>query len=202
MVGQATLRLGEAALLAGDVEEAVKRLAVFRDQGPFQNLPGLTDRALLRLGHALAQMKQWEPSRQALEQVAARFPNSPWVHDARYGAGWAYQNLGQYDNAVNTYQLVVNAVATELAARAQLNIGVCRLAQKRYPDASTALLVVPYTYDYPNVSALALLEAARAFAENKQEAQAVRLLERVLRDHPESEHAEAAKAKLANLKKS
>ena len=68
----------------------------------------------------------------------------------------------QYDEAVNVYTQVTGAVATELAARAQLNIGLCRLAQKRYADAATALLVVPFTYDYPELSALALLEAARA----------------------------------------
>ena len=84
------------------------------------------------------------------------------MHEARYGIGWAQQNQGQYDEAVNAYNQVTDAVATELAAQAQLNIGLCRLAQKRYADAATALLVVPFTYDYPELSALALLEAARA----------------------------------------
>jgi TolA-binding protein len=74
------------------------------------------------------------------------------------------------------------------------------MAQKRYPEAATALLVVPYTYDYPAINALALVEAARAFSENKQEEQAVRLLERVIRDHPGTEQAEAAKKRLAELK--
>ena len=91
--------------------------------------------------------------------------------------------------------------ATELGAKAQLNIGQCRLAQKRYAEACTALLVVPFTYDYPNLSALALLEAARGFAENNQTDQAVKLLERVVRDHPDTEQGEAAKKRLAELKK-
>ena len=91
-----------------------------------------------------------------------------------------------YDDAVNLYTQVAAATATELGARAQLNIGQCRLAQKRYPEATTALLVVPFTYDYPNLSALALMEAARGFAENKQADQACKLLERVIRDHPDT----------------
>jgi TolA-binding protein len=201
LVGQGTYRAGECLLQMGDLPEAVKRLAVFRDQGPFQNLPGLTDRALLRLGHALDKQKQYEPSRQAHEQVVNRFPNSPWAAEARYGIGWAFQNLGQFDNAVAAYQQVIGMTATELGARAQMNIGLCRLAQKRYGDATTALLVVPYTYDYPHLSALSLVEAARAFAENKQEEQAIRLLERVIRDHPNTEQAEAAKKRLEELKK-
>ena len=86
-------------------------------------------------------------------------------------------------------------------ARAQLNIGLCRLAQKRYAEASTALLVVPFTYDYPELSAVALLEAARALAEDKQRDKAIHLLERVLRDHPDSEPAEAARKRLEALKR-
>jgi TolA-binding protein len=202
MVAQAKYRAGECYLQRGDAAEAVKHLAAFRDQAPFQNVPGLTDRALLRLGYALGQVKQWDASRQAYEQVINRFGNGRWVHEARYGIGWCYQNQGQFDNAVNAYNLVVNQVATQLAARAQLNIGMCRLAQKRYAEASTALLIVPFTYDYPHLSALALVEAARACAENKQPEQAIKLLQRVLRDHPDSEFAEAARKRLAELKKS
>ena len=201
MNAQAVYRAAECQLALAKPDEAVKLFAVFRDKGEFQNLPGLTDRALLRLGYALAQQKQWEPSRQAYEQVYNRFGAGPWANEARYGAGWALQNQNRFDEAVNLYSQVSAATATELGARAQLNIGQCRLAQKRYPEATTALLVVPFTYDYPNLSALALMEAARGFAENKQTDQAGKLLERLIRDYPESEQTEAAKKRLAELKK-
>jgi len=198
--GQAYYRAGECQLAMGEAAEAVKLLAVFRDRPEFQNLPGVTDKALLRLGHALAQLKQWDPSRQAHEQVAGRFPQSPWVHEARYGIGWAHQNQKRYDEAVNVYQQVTSGTATETGAKAQLQIGLCRLEQKRYPEAATALLVVPFTYDYPEWNAVALVEAARTFKELKQNDQAVKLLERVLRDYPESKWAEVAKERLAEIK--
>jgi TolA-binding protein len=199
---QAKYRAGECYLHLEAPSEAVKYLAVFRDQGPFQNVPGLTDRSLLRLGYALSLLKQWDASRQAYEQVVNRFGSGPWVHEARYGIGWAYQSQGQYDNAINVYNQIVNSVATEVAARAQLNIGLCRLAQKRYPEASTALLVLPFTYDYPHLNALALVEAARALSANKQNAEAIKLLERVLRDHPDTESAAVARQRLEQLKQS
>src|SRR5262249_23295468 len=198
VVAHAQYREAECLLHLGKSAEAIKRLVQFRD-GPFNGIAGLSDRALLRLGHAYGEARQWDASRQAYEALIARFGASPWVHEARYGVGWAWQNQGQYDNAVNAYTQVQNAVATALGARAQLNIGVCRLAQKPYADASAALLVVPFTYDYPELSALALLEAARAFSENKQAGQAVKLLQRVLRDHPGTVHADAAKKRLADL---
>jgi TolA-binding protein len=200
LLAQAHYRAGEALMHAGDWAEAVKHLAVFRDQGPFQNVPGLTDRALLRLGQAYAQLKQWDQSRQALEQVAGRFGNGPWGNEARYGIGWAWQNVKQYDNAVNLYTQVANATATELGAKAQLQVGLCRLEQKRLPEATTALLVVPFTYDYPELSAVALVEAARAFTELKQQDQARRLLERVVKDHSDSQWAKVARERLDALR--
>jgi TolA-binding protein len=198
---QAYYRAGECQLALGQPAEAVKLLAVFRDRGEFQNLPGVTDKALLRLGHALADLKQWDASRQAHEQVASRFPQSVWVHEARYGIGWAHQNQKRYDEAVNVYQQVANGTATEVGAKAQLQIGLCRLEQKRYAEAATALLVVPFTYDYPEWNAVALVEAARTFKELKQNDQATKLLERVIRDYPDSKWAEVAKERLAEIKK-
>src|SRR5438105_6325784 len=56
----------------------------------------------------------------------------------------------------------------------------------RRPPRST---LFPYT-TLSDLSALSLMEAARGFAENKQKEQAIKLLERVLRDHPESERSE------------
>ena len=200
-VAQAHYRAGEALMRAGDWEAAVKELAVFRDQQPFQNVAGISDRALLRLGHAYAQLKQWEPSRQAHEQVVARFGNGPWGNEARYGMGWALQNMKRYDEAVNVYAQVVANTVTELGAKAQLQTGLCRLEQKRYPEAATALLVVPFTYDYPELSSVALVEAARCFAEMKQPDQATKLLERVIKDHPDSEWAKVAKERLDGLGK-
>jgi TolA-binding protein len=201
MAPQAAYRAGECQLALGKPDEAAKALAVFRDKPEFQNVPNLTDRALLRLGAALSQLKQWDASRQAYEQVFNRFGNSPWANEARYGAGWCLQNQQKYDEAVNYYNQVTANTATELAARAQLSVGQCRLAQKKYAEASTAFLIVPTTYDYPSLSATALLEAARVFTEDNKAEQAVKLLERVTRDHPDTEQAEAAKKRLAELKK-
>ncbi len=200
LLAEAHYRAGEAFMQTGEWGEAVKHLAIFRDQGPFQNVAGLTDRALLRLGQAYAQLKQWDPSRQAHEQVVNRFGNGLWANEARYGMGWAWQNLKQYDNAVNAYNQVAANTATEIGAKAQLQIGLCRLEQKHLPEATSALLVVPFTYDYPELSAVALVEAARAFSELKQQEQAARLLERVIKDHPQSQWAKVAKERLETLR--
>jgi tetratricopeptide (TPR) repeat protein len=199
LLPQATAYAGECLMRLGEWGEAIKLLVKFRDHGPFQNLPGVSDRALVRLGQAYAQLQQWDPSRQANEVAMGRFPNSPWVNEARYGAGWAWQNQKQYDNAVNVYSQVVNSTGAEVAAKAQLQIGLCRRDQKRYPEAATALLVVPFTYDYPEWNAVALFEAHRVFVDMKDNVQAVRLLQQLVRRYPESRWAQLAQERLKEL---
>lgn len=201
LLPQAQYRAGECLLELGDAAKAVQKLTPFRDKPEYQNIGGLTDRALLRLGHALAKTEQWDASRQTLETLVGRFGNSPWVHEARYGVGWARQKLKQYDEAVNWYNQVANATTTELGAKSHLQIGLCRMEQKRYAEAANSLLIVPYTFDYPELNAAALCQAAICLTEVKQKEQAEKLFQKVLREHADSEWAKVAKEKLEALKK-
>ncbi len=201
-------RAAEARFLAGEAcvqqqvwPRAIELLVPFRDQPPLQAIPNLSDRALLRLGHALAQAGQWEPARQTLEALCQRFPQSPWVEDAFYGIGWAWQNLKQPDNAVAAYTQVTRRTVAEVAARAQLQIGLCRLDQGRHDEALVALLAVPLTYDYPDLNAPAWCEAARAYLAKKNPGEAANLLQRVVKDYPKSQWAEVARKRLGEIKK-
>jgi TolA-binding protein len=134
-----------------------------------------------------------------LETLIQRFPQGALRFDARYAIGWAYQNQKQFDPAAAAYQLVINETATEVAAKAQYQLALCRLEQKRLPEAINALLVVPFTYDYPEWSAISMLEAARIFQDLNQPPQARRLLERVVREFPNTEWAKSAQQRLTQL---
>jgi TolA-binding protein len=129
-----------------------------------------------------------------------RFPHSPWGNEARYGIGWAWQNLKQHDNAVAAYSEVTRRTTAEVAARAQVQIGLCRLEQKRFPEAAQALMVVPLTYDYPEWQGQALCEAARAYVEMNQRTEAVKLLQRVVKDFSKSTWAQVAQKRLTEIK--
>lgn len=196
LIGWAQYRAGEALIGDKQYPDAIKRLVIFRDQPAWNNVNGLTDRALARLGFAFGNLKSWDESRVAYERVVNQFPNSPWHDEARYGIGWALQQQKNFDGAANSYAVVVSRTATDLAAKAQLQIGLCRMEQKRYQDAANAFLVVPTTYDYPELRAAALLEAGKAFLELKQVPQANMQFERILREFPGTMWAEAAKEKL------
>lgn len=198
---QTLYRAGESLLAAGEFARAVETLAAFRDNGEFHNVGGVSDRAVLRLGQALAGAGEWDRSRQAFEVFLQRYGTSPFAAEARYGIGWALQQQGKYDDAVTAYEQVIAATTAEAAAKAQLGVGQCRLAQKKPAEAAAAFLVVPYAYDYPDLGYAALLEAARAFAEGNQPGQAERVLRKVLKDAPkDSEWAKAARERLGRLK--
>jgi cellulose synthase operon protein C len=196
LVGWANYRAAEVYLQNKQYGEAVKRLVPFRDNGQFNNVPGLTDRAMLRLGHAYGAVKAWGESQQAMERVMNQFGNSPWADDARYGRAWARQQMGDLDGAAAGYNEVATRSATELAAKAQYQIGTCRMAQKKWTDAANAFLVVPTTFDYPELSAASLLEAAQAYRELDQRDQSSRLLQRIVTEYAGTPFADLAKEQL------
>jgi TolA-binding protein len=190
----------EAHMRNKDWQNAIAILRQFRDHGPLQNVPAVTPLALLRLGQALAEAKAWDESRGSYEACVNRFNQSPWVCEARFGMGWAWQNMNQHDQACNMYAEVARGTAAEIGARAQLQLGLCRLAQKRFPEAAKELLVVPSTYDYPELSAAALCEAGQAHLEQKQPAEAAKLWQSVVKDYATSKWAATAKQRLAGIK--
>jgi tetratricopeptide (TPR) repeat protein len=195
LAGQAHYRAAEALMGQGQWAEAVKHLAVFRDVEAFQNLPELTDVPLLRLGHALARLGEWGPSRQAHETLLARFADSAWAAEARYGIGWALRQEKKYDEAAEAFTQAAADMASPTAARAQLLVGVGLMEQKKYAEAAEALAGVA-AKPYPDLAALALVEAAAAHAKLEQKDEAEKLLRQVVRDHPEGKWAAVAKERL------
>jgi TolA-binding protein len=196
-------RSAECLLALNKADDAQKKLVIFRDNAAFHNVAGVSDRALLRLGHAYAQLKQWDVSRQALELVISRYGNNnAWAVDARYGIGWAFQNQGRFDDAVNAYALVTQATTDDRAGRSHLQIGLCRAAQSKWGDAGKSFATVYFGYDLPDLKFPALLEHARVLVQEKKPEEAVKLLERVLKDAPkDGEWAKAAQERLDKLKK-
>ena len=200
---QALHRAGESLFSQGEYAKAVEKLVPFRDKGEFHNIAGISDRAMLRLGLALIAAKNPEGGRVALETMINRYgAGNPLAPEARFGFGEALQAQGKLDDAAKAFEQVIAASKSEVAAKAQIGIGECRMAQKKFADAASAFLVVPYTYDYPELANAAVLEAARAFEEDKKPAEAEKHLAKLMKDNPaESEWHKAAKERLGKLKK-
>ncbi|MDB5334334.1 MAG: hypothetical protein JWP03_5485 [Phycisphaerales bacterium] len=200
VTAEARYLVGESYIRQQDWPRAIETLLPFRDQDPLRNAAGVADRALARLGYAYAQTNQWEPSRQTYEQLISRFAQSAWGDEARFGMGWSMQNQKRYDEAVSIYADLTHRSASEFAAKAQLNIGVCRNEQKRPAEALKALLSVPLTYDYPECSAAACYEAARAHMDSQQPKEATQVLQRVVKEYPATKWASLAQQRLTEIK--
>jgi tetratricopeptide (TPR) repeat protein len=200
---QAAYRAGESYAAAGEHAKAIEKLLPFRDKGEWHNVGGVSDRAVLRLGFAQIGAKKADDAKGTFEVFLTRFgPQHPFAPEVRYGLGLVHQAKGNQDEAVKAFEAVVAATKAEVAAKAQLQIGQCRMAQKKYADAATAFLLVPYTYDYPDLGFAATLEAARAHEEDKKPAEAEKLLNKVVKDAPaDGEWQKAAKERLSKLKK-
>ena len=201
---QALYRSGESHAAGGEFAKAVEKLLPFRDKGEYNQIGGVSDRAVLRLGFAQLGAKKPDDARATFDAHLARYGGqNPFAPEARYGLGLVHQAKANHDEAVKAFEAVVAATKAEVAAKAQIGIGHCRMAQKRYADAAAAFLAVPYTYDYPDLGFAATLEAARAFEEDKKPAEAEKLLAKVLKDAPaESDWHKAAKERLEKLKAS
>jgi len=189
----------EAMIRQKDWAGAAAQLKPFQSDNRLRTVGDITERALLRLGQAHAELKQWDASRQAFAALLQANRNSPWRAEAMYGMAWALHVQKRYDEAVKAYAGVTRETVGEPAARAQYQIGRCRIAQQKYDEAIEALLVVPLTYGYPEWSAAARCEAARACTLMKETARAARLYRQVVREHPGSQWAQVAREGLHGI---
>ena len=206
-VAPPTATAAEARLIAGEAltqqelwPKAIEQLVPFRDDEKLRNFAGVSDRALLRLGNAYAHGAQWDLSRQTMEALVQRYPQSPWIDEARYGIGWVWQNQKNFDQAIAAFTEVTKRTASEVAAKAQLQIGRCRIEQQRYEEAANALLAVAFTYNYPDWTAPARCEAGRAQFEGKKPVEAARQWQQVVTDFPNSPWADVARKSLVQIK--
>jgi len=200
LAGRVKFLSGEVYIRQKEWAKAIEQLIPFSNTEPFRRMPGITDRALLRLGHAYAQTGNWGQSRNILDSVPSHFPRSPWIHEARYGSAHARQKVKDYQYAVQTYAAIVAQTAGRIAARAQMQIGMCYMEQGQFDKAATELLVVPYTYGYPECSVQATCQAAEAYVKLKKPDQAIKLWRSVVKQYPQSKWAKTAGQRLAVIK--
>jgi TolA-binding protein len=185
---------GENLLRRGEYDAAIKHLAVFRDNERFQNVGGIAEVALVRLGHSLARQKKWDASRKAHQQVIERFPDSPWSQEARYAIGWTFLQEKKMDKAAEAFAPLLGGAKTETAARALVQAGIAHLRRNKPDDALDAFRSVGS--DFPELHAMAGLEAAFTCLQLKKPEEAAKLLAQVVQDHPKTAWAEAAEKRL------
>ncbi len=190
LAGSVSLVLGDALVQSGKAAAGAEELArVAQDKAPAD----VASVALLKLGDACAATGQWTRSEEAYTAFLDRFPKSELWFQARFGQGFARENQGRQDAAIEAYRDVVARHEGPTAARAQFQIGECLYAQKKYEQAVGELLKVDVLYSSPEWTAAALYEAGRCLDEAGRAADATKQFEELVQRFPESRWAVLAK---------
>ncbi len=187
---------GEARFAHSDYARAAKHLGQLIDNCPAE---GHCAAGLLRLGECYAQLQQWSKSEQAFADYLDHHGNSEHAFQARFGRGWARENMGRFPEAIDAYRQVIATHQGPTAARAQFQIGECLFAQKQHREAVSEFLKVDIHYGYDEWSAAALYEAGRCFEALTEPQRARAHYDQVMADHGASRWAGMASKRLAAL---
>jgi TolA-binding protein len=174
---------------------------------------------LLHGGQSAAQLKQWDASLAMLTQLPTKFPESPFVAEAFYEAGWAQQNLAQPAEALKSYEEAANRSRDHVGARARFMMGEIEFEQKKFDEAIREFQRAMFGFggdsampETKNWQAKSGYEAGRcaevqiasdkdAAAKAKHLADAKKFYEFVVTKHPQHELAAEAKKRLDALAK-
>jgi TolA-binding protein len=170
----------------------------------YEKLPALDNPqfqalALLHAGQAAGQLGQWQKALQSTAECSAKFPESAYVAEALYEQGWAQQNLGQPDKALELYRQVIAKTDTDVAARAQFMIGEIQFEKKEHSEAVKSFFKVVYGYGAAKWQADAAYEAGRCFEVLAKKAQAVKMYQELIEKFPESDKVPLAKKRIEEI---
>ena len=174
---------------------------------------------LLHGGQSAGQDGKWQPSLTMLDQVASKFPDTPYLAEAIYERGFAKQNLKQLEAAIKDYERAAELSRGEVGARGQFMIGEVLFEQKKFDAAIRAFKRVMYGYGGEKAvdavkqwQAVAGYEAGRcaevqikdtsdADARAKLIADAKSSFTYVIQRHPKHDKVQQAREQLNNLTK-
>lgn len=185
--------LGDALLAMGDPGAAAD---AFRNATSAPE-PSTNAAALMKLGTACALAHRWKQSEDAYTSFLSRFPEHDSWYQARFGIGWARENDGRHESAIDAYREVVGRHQGTTAAQAQFQVGECLFALKRLDEAARELLKVDILYAYPEWSAAALYEAGRCLSQLGKPEEAARQFRAVTEKYGTTEWARLATEQLS-----
>ena len=160
----------------------------------------LHEQGSIRLGETLGMANKWPDAQRSYQAFLQQYPQSKFALQAKFGIGWAMENQKQYPQAIQAYQQVLDLGGKdETTARCQLQTGECYFNQQKYKEAIPELLKVRINFNYPELSALALLDMGKALEASSKPDQAKETYEELIRDFPKSKPAVVAKSLLSKL---
>ncbi|MEQ8850350.1 MAG: tetratricopeptide repeat protein [Phycisphaerales bacterium] len=187
---------GEALLALGRAGDAADRLAIAASH---RDAPS-HETALLRLGEAQSRAQRWDASRETFETHLRDYPESDDWFRSRFGIGWALENAGEPEAAIEHYRALVEGHEGLMTVRAQFQIGECLFALGRHEEAARELLRVDVLYEPTEWTPAALFEAGRCFEAMNKVGEARAEYRAVVERFGDSDWAAMARDRLARLR--
>ncbi|MEZ6125147.1 MAG: tetratricopeptide repeat protein [Planctomycetaceae bacterium] len=157
--------------------------------------------AMFRCGKCASEQEQWADCLQWYRRVLTDYPNFEMRPEAIYGVGWALQNQGQFQQAMEQYTQVTEITDTETAANAEFMLGECCFALKDHQQATRHFLKTVLKYQRPEWSPMAYFEAARCFEVLKDIDQARSCYNDLIQQFPQHAKVPDARRRLEALGK-
>lgn len=205
---QAEYRLGESQLRQDQAEAAAATLGKLRDTlvaatDPQASSFEWSEGVWLLLAEADLQTKNYPAVDQLIAEFRTRFPSSRVAYQADEIQGRRFMRTADFDKAREAFQRTIDSpdgAKTETAARAQTAIADCFLQQSDYASAVVAYYKVVDVYDFPELKAVALYQAAVCQEKQDKLTGAVQTYEELVEKYPDSEPAARARGRLVELK--
>lgn len=199
----ARFRLGESQVQRGDYANAAQTLTALRSDPA---LPAVAWKPQLELLWAESQigLKEYAAVRTSLAAFLASMPAPVLVDQAHEILGRADLREARFEEARTHLEIVTNSPASAksvLAAKAQMAIADSYLTEKSYDKAIPAYNKVYVNYALPEFQAPALLQMAACDMAMKQWADAKSTLDTLIKEFPQSAHAQTAAQDLIVVQK-
>ncbi len=203
--GYASYRLGQALLQSQNPRQAAEKLeSLHQSTDPaIRNAPWFPSVRLL-LARAYLDARQYDQVDAVIERFREEDPQSPYLYQADEILGRRLVRQSRFEEARTVLARVVDSETgrrTETAAQAQLLIAESYLLQEQYEQALTEYYKVYANYDYPELQAPALYQAAKCDEKLERWDGAVKTYTTLIDEFPGSEFATRAEPELAEARK-
>lgn len=188
---EACYLLAECAYRTRNYKQAEQYLTQAAHEPGWQKSPNRIQ-ALYLKGYAYFQQRMYTQAAATLQDFVAQTEQTqPTYADALNRIGDCQFNARKFDEAIKTYQKVIDLNATG-ADYAIFQAGYAYGLKHQYVNKAEKMLSLVTTYPQSDYADDALYEMARAYIENNQEESAIIAYERLLSNYPNSNMARKA----------
>ena len=189
--GEACYLLAECAYRTRNYKQAEQYITQAEQQKGWKQSPNRMQAMYLK-GYTYFQQRMYAQAEATLKDFVGQSDSSlPTYADALNRIGDCQFNARKFDDAISTYQKVIDLNATG-ADYATFQAGYAYGLKHQYVNKAEKMLNLVTTYPQSDYADDALYEMARAYIENNQEESAIMAYERLLSNYPNSNMARKA----------